>query len=85
MSDLRIFGVGSTSLWREEPDRTEHLVVQQPLRRVLAFTGRSIDQVINCPVAKREVLGFYKLYRQIERTSETIELERQWNPLGRAG
>lgn len=66
-----------------EGDRTEYILVQRPLRRVLAFTRRSIDDVVNDPVAKREVLGYYKLYRQVERTSEVRELERQWNRLGR--
>lgn len=61
----------------------EHVVVQQPLRRVLASIGRSIDDVVNSEWAKREVLGYYKLYRHIERRSEIVELERQWNALGR--
>ena len=58
--------------------RTEYVQVQRPLRRVLAFTRRSIDDVVNDPIAKREVLGYYKLYRQIERGVETSDLERQW-------
>jgi hypothetical protein len=61
----------------------EHVVVQQPLRRVLAAIDRSIDDVVNSQWAKREVLGYYKLQRFVERRSEVIELERQWNPTGR--
>jgi hypothetical protein len=37
--------------------------------------------VINNPIARREVAGYFKLHRQIERVSEIRELERQWNPL----
>lgn len=57
----------------------QFVINEQPLRRVLAFTGRSIDDVVNCPIAKREVLGFYKLHRQVERSCEITELERWWN------
>ena len=59
-------------------DRTEHIIVQRPLHRILAFTRRSIDDVVNCPIAKREVLGFYKLHKFVDRRSEIVELERQW-------
>jgi hypothetical protein len=63
----------------ELPDPTEYLVVQRPLRRVLAFTGRTIDDVVNNPIAKAEVLGYYKLYKQVHRAGEVRDLERQWN------
>jgi hypothetical protein len=53
------------------------------LHRVLAFTGRSIHDVVNNPIVKNEVIGYYKLYRRIERSAEIGALERQWNPLGR--
>ena len=65
------------------PDPIEHVVIQRVLHRVLAFTGRSIHDVINDPIARNEVLGFYKLYHQVQRSGEIRELERQWNPLGR--
>jgi hypothetical protein len=68
----------------DERENVEHVVVMHPLRRVLAFTRRSIDQVINDPIARNEVRGFYKLYRWIDRRAETLELERQWNPNGAA-
>jgi hypothetical protein len=58
---------------------TEFILVQRPLRRILAFTRRSIDDVVNDPIAKREVLGYFKLHKQIDRAIETRELERQWN------
>ena len=61
------------------PDRTEFILVQRPLQRILAFTRRSIDEVVNDPVAKNEVLGYYKLHKRIARAAEIRDLERQWN------
>jgi len=53
---------------------------QHPLRRVLSFTGRTIDDVVNDPIAKNQVYGYYKLLRQIDRRTEVRDLEQQWNP-----
>ena len=58
---------------------TEHVMIRRPLQWVLAFTRYSIDDVVNNPIAKREVLGYYKLHKQVQRCIETRELERQWN------
>ena len=58
---------------------TEYVLIQRPLKRILAFTRRSIDDVVNNPIAKNEVLGYYKLHKQIQRGGEVSELERQWN------
>lgn len=63
----------------EEHDRTELVQLQRPLRRVLAYTRRSIHDVINDPVARNEVRMYYKLYRQVERGCEIVDLERWWN------
>ena len=60
-------------------DRTEFILLQRPLQRILAFTRRSIDDVVNDPIAKREVLGYYKLHKQVERACEVVDLERWWN------
>jgi len=60
---------------------TEILQLQNALRRVSSFTGHTIDDVVNDPIAKSKVRGFYKLQRWIERENDTSELERQWNPL----
>ena len=80
MSFANLFSfVGKRSRPIEMPDLTEFRVVEQPLRRVLAFTGRSIHDVVNNPVVKREVLGYYKLHKQIHRAAEVRDLERQWN------
>ena len=49
------------------------------LSKVLAYIGRSIDDVINDPIARNQVWGYFKLLKQINRSSEVGELERQWN------
>ena len=61
--------------------RTEVVHLQSTLRRVLSFTGHTIDDVVNDPIVKSKVRGFYKLHRWIEREGEVFDLERQWNPL----
>ncbi len=74
-------GLGHPRGGGDEPSggRTEYVLLRRPLRQILAFTRRSIDDVINNPIAKNEVLGYYKLHKQIRRHSEIGELERQWN------
>jgi hypothetical protein len=62
--------------------QVSHVMHQRVLHRVLNFTGRTIDDVVNNPIAKNEVLGYYKLHKFVERRSDMVELERQWNPLG---
>ena len=57
----------------------ERIVQQRPLRRFLAFLGYSIDDVINDPIVRNQVFGFYKLQRQVDRAMEVTELERWWN------
>lgn len=57
------------------------MVLQSVLRRVLNFTGHTIDDIINSPVARRDVRTWFKLHKFVERRSEVVELERQWNPL----
>jgi hypothetical protein len=79
MSNLNALGIGVRRVLRREENHIEQVLTQRPLQRVLAFTRRSIDDVVNSPIAKNQVIGFYKLYRQIERQGETTDLERQWN------
>lgn len=78
---MKLPGLSSISIDVPAGDSSELVVIQRPLQRVLAFTGHSIHDVINCPIARREVLGYYKLHRWVERNCEISELERQWNPL----
>jgi hypothetical protein len=59
---------------------SQHVVVNRPLDRILAFTGFSIDDVIDNPIARQTVYGYFKVHKQILRVSEVIDLERQWNP-----
>jgi hypothetical protein len=63
------------------PEPLVRYASRRPLHRVLAFTGRSIDDVVNDPIAKNQVRGYYKLYRQVERVAEIRDLEKQWNAL----
>ena len=83
MSFLNVFTFGRTHAPPPPPagGNTEIVHLQNALRRVLAFTGHTIDDVVNSPVAKSKVRGYYKLHRWIERENETSDLERQWNPL----
>ena len=83
MSNLSGLGIGGRlPLHREEPG-TEHVLIQRLLQRVLAFRGHSIDDVVNNPIVKNDVLGYWKVLKQIQRRSEALELEQQWNSLGR--
>lgn len=54
---------------------------QNALERILSHTGKSIHDVINCPIARQTVVGYYKLSKDVERREEIVELERQWNSL----
>jgi hypothetical protein len=57
-------------------------VSMNKLNRVLAFTQLTIDDVVNSPIAKNQVRGYFKLSKLIDRRSEIVDLERQWNPRG---
>jgi len=82
MSDFGSLGLtGRSSLGTGSPTRTEYVQVQHPLHRILGFCRRTIDDVVNSPLVKNEVLGYYKVYRQVRRGSEVQELERQWNAI----
>jgi hypothetical protein len=76
----RLFSFAGVVNRDDAPEPLIERVVQRPLNRVLAFTGRTIDDVVNDPMVKNQVYGYYKLYRQIERAGEVRDLERQWNP-----
>jgi hypothetical protein len=81
MTSESFLGFGGAVPRKPDDNPVEHVMIQHPLKRVLAFTHRTIDDVISDPFARNEVLGYYKLYRWIERESEIGDLERQWNPL----
>ncbi len=69
----------------EIPAGVTHVVRQRRLARLLAFAGRSIDDVVNCGVAKRQIVHYFKTERAVARRIAVLELERQWNSLGRMG
>ena len=67
----------------EAPGGVSFVMSQRRLARLLAFAGRSIDEVVNCSVAKRHVAHYFKADRLVRQRSEILDLEAQWNPLGR--
>lgn len=77
-SFLGLFGF-KRQLPPDQPQRSERLVIQRVLHRVLSFTGHTIDDVVNDPLVKRKILGFYKLHKWVDREAEVSTLERQWN------
>jgi aromatic ring hydroxylase len=81
MSSLQSLGIGGGNLDRPSNKGIEYVIRLRALHRVLAFTGRSIDDIVNHPIVKNEVLGWYKLQKWIERENEISELEQQWNRL----
>ncbi|MDB5290346.1 MAG: hypothetical protein JWL69_1587 [Phycisphaerales bacterium] len=83
MRDFIGLGLHRSSRIRSPDPSIEHVLTQRPLQRVLAFRGRTIDDVVNNPIVKNEIYGYWKLDKQIQRSSEITELERQWNRLGR--
>lgn len=82
MSRLDALGFGIPQLPLRDGAEVERIIVQRPLQRVLAFLGRSIHDVVNDPIVKNQVYGFYKLNRQVQRTCEVVDLERWWNGNG---
>ena len=59
----------------------EYIHPQRVLHHILAFTGQSIDDVVNHRVSKNIVASHYKLLKQVKRQSEITELEKQWNSI----
>jgi hypothetical protein len=80
MSQIDGLGFSGVRLRRQDGPQMQVVIVQRPLDRILSFTGYSIDDVVNDPIAKHALIGYYKLSRQIQRRSEVVDLERQWNP-----
>lgn len=77
--------LGMTPRYQPPRERTpaRHVVLQRRLQRVLAFRRHSIDDVVNNPLVKNDVLGYWKVLKQIDRYDQVHELEQQWNHLGR--
>ena len=83
MSDENSLGFGVPRLSGNGDTQVEYVIVQRTLHRILAFTGRSIDDVVDSPIAKNQVRVFYKLHKWVERESDISEMERAWNPFGK--
>jgi hypothetical protein len=82
MSVLDPLGFGIPRVVKRDGADIERVIYHQPLRRVLAFLGYDINDLCNDWFVKNRVWGFYKLSRDIERSCEVSDLERQWNPTG---
>ena len=80
MSDLRGLGMSRSPVLSDAHPKVSYVLNQRVLHRVLNFTGRTIDDVVNCPIAKNQVRGYFKLHRFVQRRCEVRDLERQWNP-----
>lgn len=81
MSQFRSLGLSRIRLHREAETGVELVMVHRPLDRIFSHTGYSIDDVVDNPIAKHAVLGYFKLCRQVERGCEIVDLEGQWNPI----
>ena len=79
MSAANLFGFGIPSLPVRSGSNVQRLLVQQPLDRILNFLNRDIHDVINDPIVRGQVYGYFKLDKQIRRLSEVVEMERAWN------
>jgi hypothetical protein len=78
MSDMYGLGIFKPTRPHAASSNPRLVVADRPLRQVLAFTRRSIHDIVNCEIAKREVLGYYKLKCDIHRRCEATDLERWW-------
>ncbi|MEM1013693.1 MAG: hypothetical protein AAGI46_15910 [Planctomycetota bacterium] len=50
------------------------------LDRVLSFCGLNLSDVLSSSVERRRVAFYLSIDREVERTGEVLDLERQWNP-----
>ena len=71
---------GRPSLGAVQRDAHVHVHLRRTLARLLAFAGWSIDDVVSNPMAKRDMVRWYKTERRMQRMIEVSDLERQWNP-----
>jgi hypothetical protein len=76
MSRLGFF---KPTLRRYAQSHNELVIPHRTLNQILEFTRHSIHDVVNCEIAKREVLGYYKLKCDIQRRCEATDMDRWWN------
>ena len=77
MSRLSSLGIGGFSGPVNDDSYYQRRLAQLALHRVLEFTGWSIDDVVNNPLARNEVLGYYKLCRFVDRRCDEIGATRR--------
>jgi len=74
MSAFDSLGLGTAQLPGMNRGPVVMLSEAQVLGRALEFTGYTIHDVINDPIARNTVAGYYGLYRYIERHCEMMDL-----------
>lgn len=85
MRDGSLPGLGVLRLHGHGGREVERVVQQMPLRRVMDFLRCSIDDVINDPMVRWQVAGYYRLQKEVDRWCEVVDLERWWNGRGILG
>jgi hypothetical protein len=78
MNSLRILGIGSSGpVTSDGTARYQQAISRLALRRILRYRKRTIDDIINNPLVKMEVLGWYRMSRFVERRCDKITSDRQ--------
>ena len=72
MSIFGSLGIDSVQFVDHVDFRGEMFTEGQIISRILDFTGYTIDDVINDPIARNAVRGYYGLYRFVERRCEEL-------------
>jgi hypothetical protein len=70
-------GLGTPQLRGTIQSPAAMLSEAQVFCRVLEFTGYTIHDVINDPIARNAVAGYYGLYRYIERHCEAADISQR--------
>ncbi|MGA2584112.1 MAG: hypothetical protein ABSG31_12610 [Tepidisphaeraceae bacterium] len=80
MSRLNPFSFGRVPHLRESgPVAAEVIQARRMMLSLLEYTGLTIDDVVNTPIAKNIVLGHFKMRKEVARRCEIVDLERQWS------
>ena len=79
-ADMRdVLGISIANFPAPEQPRASFVLKQHELRRLLNFAGWTIDDVVQNPIARRDVRNWYKLHRATQRRLDVLELEQHWN------
>lgn len=78
------FGGGGSPLGDEAPGLHE-VQFDHRLLRIMAFCGYDQIEDLEHPVAEQRIRFFIAVDEELSRRGEVLELEKQWNPLGRDG